>query len=279
MSISENTIQITYGDVTRPLTSVWTCRIPSRTHLQDTARVLHLFKDIIGEDYERYLDTKLDFNINKDSEATLTLPDLVWHFNIQTLGHGEIKVSINNYSCAFIKEDQADSFLPFSIKCRIGTELGISRDCIELCNEDGVDCGDRLFGYKRNMSLYATFIDHRDTVINDGHEILNEYDGKLKEGKLMMMEWVKPIGDYVIVRFHKNNTGNPISGEIVKRTPKMCKYIIYNGYDRDQPVENKKITLSRIGEKIPYYHPADLELVNYMENIDFNKTYAFPSFL
>ena len=266
MSIRYNTIQITYGDVTRSHTKVWVGGSSSYYDvdnyavcaLEQTAEVLYLFRDLIGVDWQSYRRMKLPFSIYEDCVATLELPPKVWTFHVQTIGHGDFDISIDNSN---LNNIAYYTFTPSYIKKHLQAEIGIPYECFNICNEEGKSCDVCIRGYKENMPLFAVIQDWKEKVEEEGHEIIH-YDGNIKEGTLMRYDYISSIGNYTIVQFLD------LEGQVKvnKRTPKMVALEIAGVLGRRRKVDN-----APFGEAVL---AVGSMAINSIEGIDWNKTYA-----
>jgi hypothetical protein len=147
MTIQERTIHITYQNTTRPIRFVYNDSYSKIGQYQITAHVLYEFKDLIP-DYQKYSEMKMPFNIYKDNEASFKLPALEIHFTVITIGHGTIEVKIDNTYC--------NSFIGSgNIKEELERQIGISKECIELCKEDGEEFFKVASSDTDKMTLYA----------------------------------------------------------------------------------------------------------------------------
>ena len=247
MTIQERTINITYKNTTRPIRFVYNDSYFKISSFQVTTRVLYEFKDLIP-DYQKYAEMTMRFDIYKDTEAVLKLPALEFNFTVITIGHGTIEVKIDNsYNNTLITNDK--------IKDELERQIGIPRECIQLCKEDGeeffnIGCYDN-----DKMTLYAVITSFEDEVLQKGHEIL-DYKSVFKVGKTMSVIKVGQIGNYSIIKFYEGYD------EIVKRTPKTVV---------TQDDERIFIKQSPLGE---YIKSAGRVLVFKPDNIEYGKEYA-----
>lgn len=249
MTIQERTIHITYKNTTRPIRFVYNDSYSKISPYQITARVLYEFKDLIP-DYQKYSEMKMSFSIYKDTEASLELPALQVHFTVITIGHGTIEVKIHNPYCSTVISIG-------QIKDELERQIGITKECIELCNEDGEELFNVISYDNDKMTLYAVIKSFEDEVLEKGYEIL-DYKSVLKVGKLMTVRNVELIGNYHIVKFYA------VYDEIVKRTPKT---IVNQDNDR------MYIKQTYFGEGIDSLGFGAF-LVFKPDNIEFGKEYA-----
>jgi hypothetical protein len=250
MTIQSNTISITYGDTTRPITFAWNDEFNKQSCNIICATILNTFKDLIP-DYQKYQHATMPFNVWKDKEGTLTLPHRTFKFTIQTLGHGELEIEIDNEFCKTF-------FYTHNIKAEIQKQLGIPIDCIELCDEEGNSIMSYHTYYSNKTTLFAIFTSYEEEVIKQGYEII-QYKSKFKEGRLMRMRFLDQIGNYEIVRFEAEIK------TITKRTPKMITL-------DDETNSKKKISTKNIGEYFKDF--LNHRLVAWDERIQYGKEYA-----
>ena len=258
MKINAYTLNITYNEATRPITFVENGELDlfKISSCSVTALVLYTFRDLIP-DYQDYALMIMPFNIRRDTEGTFTLPVKEFIVNVETLGHGSLELKIPNGS--FDTE-----YRVHELKMEIEKELGIPRDCIDLCNE----AGDNIVGYSCDYSLvYAVFTDYKQQIIDKGYEIL-EFKSVIKEGRTMVWREAREIVDGRSKRIDKIGnyrmiTFEPCYGVVTKRTPKMVK-LRYGDLPRKTKINSNNL----IGE---YF---DGDVVMYDDKIEYGKTYA-----
>jgi hypothetical protein len=251
MSIQAYTLNITYKDTTRPITFVENAT-STLSFYQITALTLYTFKDLIP-DYQQYSKMGTSFNIKKDTEGTLVLPNKTFRFTIQTLGHGELEIEIDNQYCrshCYITEIEAE----------IQKQIGISTECIQLCDIKGQDITKNVsIKYNTNTStLFAIFNDYKDQVLEQGYDII-DFKSVFKIGRMMRLKSDKQIGNYIIVKFSADINC------VTKRTPKMITLDDYRN-------SKKKICIDKTGEYIVDSFSG--YLVGWDESIQFGKEYA-----
>ena len=248
MTIQERTINITYKNTTRPISFVYNDSYSKISQFQITARVLYEFKDLIP-DYQMYSEMKMPFDIYKDTEASLELPTLQVHFTVITIGHGTIEFKIDNpYCCEVIGIGQ--------IKDELERQIGITKECIELCNEQGEELVSSMTRGKNKMTLYAVIKSFEDEVLEKGYEILN-YKSVFKVGETMRLRVLEVFGNYRIIKFY------PELGLISKRTPKTVV---------DENNVRKKIQHYSFGEGLEDSFTGTI--VSKIGFIEYNKLYA-----
>lgn len=251
MTIKAYTLNITYGDTTRPITFVETDN-GILDKCQIVALTLYTFKDLIP-DYQRYYMMNPPFNIRNDKEAQLILPPLEFKFSVETLGHGTLDIVINNEGCS-------RGWWGRSILTEIQKQIGIPIECIQVCNSEGIEVSHSIYVEYNSNPLFAIFNDYKDQVLEKGYEII-EYNSVLKEGRLMNAKIVKSIGNYRIVKF----TADVFS--VDKRTPKTI--ILDDAFDEE--ITRKKIYNYVLGEYVDKYGRY---LVAWDERIQYGKEYA-----
>jgi hypothetical protein len=210
--------------------------------------VLYEFKDLIP-DYQKYSEMKMSFSIYKDTEATLELPALEVHFTVITIGHGTIEVKIDNPYCSTVISIG-------QIKDELERQIGIARECIELCNEEGEELFNVISYDNDKMTLYAVIKSFEEEVLEKGYEIL-DYKSVLKDGETMRLKVLEVIGNYRIIKFF------PELGLISKRTPKTVV---------DENNVRKKIQYYSYGEGFEDSFRGTI--VSKIDNIEYDKLYA-----
>ena len=248
MNITAYTLNITYGDTTRPITYVENCIFNSLHNSSVVGLTLYTFKDLIP-DYQRYYNMTIPFNIKKDKEAQLTLPPLEFKFSVETLGHGTLDIVIDNpYS--------NNSCHVSEIKEEIQKQIGIAIECIQLCDSEGLELSNIQIS---SSTLFAIFNDYKDQVIEQGYDII-EYKSVFKQGRMMRLTYEKKIGNYQIVKF------SAYMYTIGKRTPKMIVF------DSERNTKKKIAICSNIGEYVTDCYISCL--VAWDESITYGKEYA-----
>ena len=248
MTIQERTINVTYKNTTRPISFVYNDSYSKISQFQITARVLYEFKDLIP-DYQMYSEMKMSLDIYKDTEASLELPTLQVHFTVITIGHGTIEFKIDNPYCMSV-------WSVGQIKDELERQIGITKECIELCNEEGEEFINTLTYDNNKMTLYAVIKSFEDEVLEKGYEIL-DYKSVFKAGETMRLRVLDVIGNYRIIKFY------PELGLISKRTPKTVV---------DENNVRKKIHHYLFGEGLEDSFRD--YIVSKIGNIEYNKLYA-----
>jgi hypothetical protein len=248
MTIQERIINVTYKDTTRAISFVYNDKYSKLCSFQVTARVLYIFKDLIP-DYQKYSEMIMPFDIYKDTEVSFELPALEFNFTIITIGHGTLEVKINNEYCLKV------------IGCRdvyieLEKQIGIAKDCIELCNEEGEEFINTMTMGKNKMTLYAVIKSFENEVLEKGYTII-DYKSEFKVGHTMRVKVYDRIGNYRIVKF------SPELYIIRKRTQKT----VWN-----QNNNQKRIQQSHFGELINDHYSG--YIVSWENGIEYNKYYA-----
>ena len=264
-TIMSNTINITYKGTTRPVTYVWNPKIVFDILTMDRhywALTLYTFKDIIP-DYQEYLKMTPPMDFRTQRKATLKLPVLKYTFNVETLGHGEVKGVYNN-------KDYREYCPIWCVLDKIEEELGIKKELIKLIDHDGNEIKDDIVAEHPNITIMAVFDSLETKMEEKGIEKELDYTSKFRAGDTMLVykgDKKDRLFDLKLIQFRRSQF------IIEHRTPKqvVVRDVRYNKTYR------KKIKNSRTFDE--YVVIDRFTIVMKESNVKLNTPYSVGEYI